>query len=112
MESAPYSSIYEVRFSSEGNVLASDGQAEDPAPDFTSTARNITIAMPPNRFAPSKYKNQLLEPSKSDKRFSELPSIVPPGLNGRTISCNDELLAVSLGTNFGVIALMQGIQLV
>lgn len=55
--------------------------------------------MPPfNRFAPSKYKNQLLEPSKPGQTFTELPSVVPAtSPNGRTISCGPTHLAISLG---------------
>jgi hypothetical protein len=62
----------------------------------------ILVWMPPfSRFAASKYKNQLLEPSKADKTFSELPSIVPcTSPNGRTIDCGQDRLAVSLGTSF------------
>ena len=53
--------------------------------------------MPPfNRFTPSKYKNQLLEPHKPQTQFTELPSIVP-STNGRTISCGNQFLAISLG---------------
>ena len=57
--------------------------------------------MPPfNRFASSKYKNQLLEPAKLDKTFSELPSTVPcTSPNGRTIDCGVDHLALSLGTS-------------
>jgi hypothetical protein len=57
--------------------------------------------MPPfNRFAPSKYRNQLLEPHKLDKTFTELPATTPAvAPNGRTIDCGDECLAVSLGLN-------------
>jgi hypothetical protein len=55
---------------------------------------------PFNRFAPSKYKNQLLEPAKNDKSFSELPSIVPAtNPNGRSIACGYKNIAFSLGTN-------------
>jgi hypothetical protein len=56
--------------------------------------------MPPfNRFTSSKYRNQLLEPHKLDKTFTELPAITPAvAPNGRTIDCGDEYLAVSLGS--------------
>jgi hypothetical protein len=62
--------------------------------------------MPPfNRFAPSKYKNQLLEPSKAPNTFSELPAIVPStSPSGRSLSCNDQHIAFSLGTALGVLA--------
>ena len=61
--------------------------------------------MPPfNRFAPSKYKNQLLEPSKLQDQFTELPSISPsPFANSRGLACGSSHLAVSLGNSVGLI---------
>src|SRR5271170_5457058 len=61
--------------------------------------------MPPfNRFAPSKYKNQLLEPSKPQDQFTELPSISPsPFANSRGVACGSSHLAVSLGNSVGLI---------
>ena len=55
--------------------------------------------MPPfNRFASSKYRNQLLEPGNSEKQFTELPRITS-STNARTIACGHQFLAVSLGTS-------------
>jgi hypothetical protein len=61
--------------------------------------------MPPfNRFAPSKYKNQLLEPSKPQDQFTELPSLSPsPSANSRSLACGSSHLAVSLGNSVGLI---------
>jgi hypothetical protein len=72
----------------------------------------VRPAMPPfSRFAPSKYKNQLLEPAKADGKFAELPPVTPSAaVNGRSIVCGDELLAVSLGCPF-IAGLTQGVQL-
>jgi len=53
---------------------------------------------PFNRFAPSKYKNQLLELAKPDQKFSELPPVISStAVNGRSIVCGDEVLGISLG---------------
>ena len=61
--------------------------------------------MPPfNRFAPSKYKNQLLEPAKPQEHFTELPALSPSSSpNSRSLSCGSSHLAVSLGNSVGLI---------
>ena len=51
-----------------------------------------------NRFAASKYRNQLLEPAKLDGTFQELPALSPVASpNARSIACGDKYLAISLG---------------
>jgi len=61
--------------------------------------------MPPfNRFASSKYKNQLLEASKPQEHFTELPAVSPsPFSNSRGLACGYSHLAVSLGSSVGLI---------
>jgi|SRR5277367_3936094 hypothetical protein len=61
--------------------------------------------MPPfNRFAPSKYKNQFLDPAKPQDHFTELPSLSPsPFANSHSLACGSSHLAVSLGNSVGLV---------
>jgi hypothetical protein len=75
---------------------------------FPSPSPNPSLAIlffqrmaPFSRFTASKYKNQLLEPAKNDQKFTEIPAVTPAtAVNGRSIVCNDQVLAISLGIFF------------
>jgi hypothetical protein len=71
-----------------------------PRIDITQIPLHVdTVAMSRSRFAPSKYKNQLLDPAKLEHTFTELPAITPVvGANAHSLAAGSQHIALSLGT--------------